>query len=115
MRALGSKYSTFFWITLIVFAELASFWLLQKSVDSSKNALFYVLCSILLFGIVVPLSFRETLKGTKLAVSNLYWIIASEIGSVALGLIVFKQSLTVNDYAAVALLSLAAVVQVFQS
>jgi hypothetical protein len=103
--------ATIFWITCIVGAELLAFALLQKSVDSSKNAYIYITTSILLFGLVVPLAFRETLKGNKIAISNLYWIIASQIGSVILGYYAFNQSLSTREYFAVALLILATFVQ----
>lgn len=102
---------TFFLITCIVAAELTSFALLQKSVDSSKNAYMNISTSILLFGLVVPLAFRETLKGNKIAISNLYWIIASQIGSVVLGYYAFNQNLSTREYFAVALLIIATLVQ----
>jgi len=104
--------STLYWIAVIVAAELTSFTLLQKSVDSPHNAKIYIATAMILFGGVVTLAFRETLRGTKIAISNLYWIIASEIGSVILGYAVFKQKLKPKDYAAVSLLILATVVQV---
>lgn len=107
-----SKNKTLFWITLIVAAELTSFALLQKSVDSPVHSNVYIAIAILLFGLVVPLAFRETLRGTKIAISNFYWIIASELGSIALGYAVFKQKLTTKDYAAVVFLIMATMVQV---
>ena len=111
MRAPTGKISTLVWITCIVAAELVAFALLQKTVDSPKNAALYITISILLFGLVVPLAFRETLKGNKIAISNLYWIIASQFGSVILGYWVFKQSLSSREYAAIGLLVLATIVQ----
>ena len=61
------------------------------------------------FGTVVPLAFRETLRiSSGIAVSNLYWIILSQVGSVALGAFAFKQTLKPTgkpeDWAAVVLL-----------
>lgn len=105
--------SPFLWVTFIVAAELAAFALLQKSVDSPKNRALYITTAILLFGLVVPLSFREMLRGSQIAIANLYWIVASQIGSVALGYFVFKQKLATKDYAAIGLLLLATMVQVF--
>jgi len=53
----------------------------------------------------------DALKGNKIAISNLYWIIASQIGSVILGYYAFNQSLSTREYFAVALLILATIVQ----
>jgi hypothetical protein len=110
MRAWSGNVTTLFWITCIVAAELLAFALLQKSVDSTKNAAFYITTSILLFGLVVPLAFRETLKGNQIAISNLYWILASQIGSMALGYFAFRQTLSLREYSAVGLLLLATLI-----
>lgn len=107
----SSLVKTLFWITCIIVAELTSFALLQKSIDSHKNATLYIIISILLFGIVVPLAFRETLKANKIAISNLYWIIGSQIGSVILGYYAFKQNVSRREYVAISLLLLATIVQ----
>lgn len=63
--------------------------------------------SCLLFGLVVPLAFRESLKGSKIPISNLYWIVLSEIGALALGYFAFKETLNTKQYVAVALLVVA--------
>ena len=110
MRGPSGNVTTLFWITCIVAAELLAFALLQKSVDSTKNAAFYITTSILLFGLVVPLAFRETLKGNQIAISNLYWIIASQIGSMALGYFAFRQTLSLREYSAVGLLIIATLI-----
>jgi hypothetical protein len=112
MRELSKNYSVWFWVTVIVVSELIAFTLLQKSVDSPKNANTYIAISIFLFGLGVTLPFRETLKGNKIAVSNLYWIIASSLGSFALGYFAFNQSLGAKEYAGIALLILATAIQV---
>ena len=104
---------TLLWITLIVAAELTAFALLQNSVDSTKHAARNITGAILLFGLVVPLAFRQTLRGTQIAVSNLYWIILSQIGSILLGYFAYNQSLSRKEYIAVGLLLLATAVQVF--
>jgi multidrug transporter EmrE-like cation transporter len=111
MREISSNGKILFWISCIVVAELTAFALLQKSVDSSKNSALYIGIAMLLFGIVVPLAFRETLKGNKIAISNLYWIIASQIGAVLLGYFAYKQTLSSREYVAVGLLLLSAIVQ----
>jgi multidrug transporter EmrE-like cation transporter len=108
-----SSLRTLFYITLIVAAELTAFTLLQYSVDSPKRAALNITLSILLFGLVVPLAFRETLKGNKIAIANLYWIIASAIGSIALGYILFNQTLTSKEYIAVGVLIAVTMYQVF--
>jgi multidrug transporter EmrE-like cation transporter len=105
-----STIKTILWITSIVIAELIAFALLQTSVDSPKHATLYITISILLFGLVVPIAFRETLKGNKIAVSNMYWIIASQIGSVILGYWLFQQHLSTKEYIAIFLLILATLV-----
>jgi hypothetical protein len=105
-----SSLRTILWITCIVIAELVAFALLQTSVDSPKYATLYIIIAILLFGIVVPIAFRETLKGNNIAVSNLYWIIGSQIGSVILGYLIFKQNLSRKEYIAIFLLILATLV-----
>jgi len=105
-----STVKTVLWITCIVVAELIAFALLQTSVDSPKHATWYIIISVLLFGLVVPLAFRETLKGNKIAVSNLYWIIASQIGSVILGYWLFQQHLSIKEYIAIFLLFIATLV-----
>lgn len=102
-----------FWVSCIIAAELTSFWLLQQSVDKPEKSGIYIFLSILLFGLVVPLAFRETLKGTQIAVANLYWIIASSIGSIILGYFAFNQQLTTKEYVAFALLIGATAVAVF--
>ena len=113
MRELSEKYQTFFWVSVIVAAELTAFALLQKSVDSSKNATFYILSAMFLFGVVVSLAFRETLFGNKIAIANLYWIVASTIGSAILGYWVFKQNLEKKDIAAIVILLIAIYVQLY--
>ena len=112
MHELSKNYSVWLWITVIVACELTAFALLQKSVESPKYSNTYVAISILLFGLGVTLAFRETLKGNKIAVSNLYWIIASSLGSFALGYFVFNQSLGTKEYVGIALLLAATAIQV---
>ena len=102
-----------FWISCIIAAELTSFWLLQESVDKPEKSGIYIFFSILLFGLVVPLAFRETLRGTQIAVANLYWIIASSIGSIILGYFAFNQHLSTKVYIAFGLLIAATAVAVF--
>lgn len=104
---------TLFWVTLIVVAELIAFALLQKSIDTAYNRNVNVVFSILLFGLVVPLAFRESLRGNAIAISNLYWIITSLIGSILLGYFAFHQKLAIKDYAAVGLVCVAFAVQIF--
>jgi len=103
-----TKARVLLFVSLIVAAELTSFALLQKSIDTHAPG--KVAAAMLLFGIVVPLAFRETLRDTPIAVSNLYWIVASSLGSVALGS-AFGQTLTSREYAAIALLIAATVIQ----
>lgn len=105
-----STVKTLLWITCIVVAELTAFILLQKSIESPMHSTLYIIISIILFGLVVPLAFRETLRGNKIAISNLYWIIASQIGSVILGYWLFNQNLTASEYASIFLLILATIV-----
>jgi multidrug transporter EmrE-like cation transporter len=100
---------TLFWITIIVAAELTAFVLLQKSIDSKKNRLFYITTSILLFTIV-PLAFRETLKVNSIAMSNFYWIVLSEIGAVIVGYLFFTQKLSTREWIAISLLVLASII-----
>jgi hypothetical protein len=103
---------TFGFVTLIVAAELAAFALLQNSVDTDEHKIFYLVSSCLLFGLIVPLAFRETLKlGNQIALSNLYWIVLSLIGSALLGFLAFQQKLTAKNYAAFGLLLLAVIIQ----
>lgn len=113
MRSMTSNVSVLFWVSVIVAAELIAFALLQKSVDSPKNANLYIAISMVLFGVFVTLAFRETLKGTKIAVSNLYWIIASSFGSFLLGYFVFNQTLAAKEYAGIGLLVVATAIQAF--
>jgi hypothetical protein len=68
---------TLFFVTCIVAAELTAFALLQNSVDTPHRKAFNITVSILLFGIIVPLSFRETLKGNK--PSNMRKVIVDSI------------------------------------
>ena len=104
----GSTIRIIAWVTLIVAAELTAFWLLQKSLDRPKKVA-YIAAAVALFGIVVPLAFRQTLReGSDIAVSNLYWIILSQAGSVALGAVAFKQTLSAREWAATALLAASA-------
>jgi multidrug transporter EmrE-like cation transporter len=103
------KSKVFLWVTLIVAAELTAFALLQDSVD--HHAPGKVVVAMLLFGIVVTLSFRESLRGAAIAVSNLYWIILSSLGSVALGYYLYDQKLTSRQYIAVGLLVAATTIQ----
>jgi multidrug transporter EmrE-like cation transporter len=99
-------------VTLIVSAELTAFALLQNSVDSQRHEIFYLLSACLLFGLVVPLAFRETLRiGNAIAISNLYWIALSLLGSVVLGYFAFDQKPSGKNYAAMALLLIAVVIQ----
>lgn len=111
MASTGLK--NLFWVTCIVAAELLAFALLQNSVDNTKHANLNIFFAILLFGLVVPLAFRETLRGTQIAISNLYWIIASSIGSILLGYFAFNQQLKTKEFVAFSLLLLATAVAVF--
>lgn len=100
------------WVSVIVAAELAAFSLLQRSVGTdvrpSVKAL-HVAGAMALFGLVVPLAFRETLRGgSNMAVSNLYWIILSQLGTVALGYVAFGQKLLAHEWIAFALLAASA-------
>jgi len=101
------------WVSFIVAAELIAFWMLQKSVDTPKHAALYITLSILLFGLIVPLAFRQTLTSTQIAVSNMYWIILSQIGSIVLGYLAFNQKISGRSMVAVVLLFLAVWVQLF--
>lgn len=109
----NKKLKTLFFVTCIVAAELTAFTFLQKSLDSKKNEMFHLISAILLFGLVVPLAFRETLRGNPIAIANLYWIIASAIGSVIIGYWVFKQTLSTKDFIAIGLLIIATLVQFY--
>ena len=99
--------STIGWITLIVIAELISFSLLQSSVEEDNdNRVLYVIIAMIIFGTVVPLAFRETLYDDgNMAVSNLYWIILSHIGTVLLAYIVYKKNINLRDWIAFGILS----------
>ena len=100
------------WITIIVAAELISFALLQESVNSEKHAFVYTLLACLLFGLAVPLAFKETLRdGNEIAAANLYWIILSAIGSILVGYLIFKQPLTRKEVITVTLLFIAITAQ----
>ena len=103
------KVHPIFWITLIVVLELTSFALLQKSLESEKNKTAYIIISVLLFSLV-PLAFRESLRGSQIAVSNLYWILLSQIGSIILGYAMFKQKFGSKETISVILLIIAAIV-----
>ena len=105
---------TIFWVTLIVAAELIAFALLQKAVDEPKNSAIYTFIACLLFGIIVPLAFKETLgNGNIIAAANFYWIVLSAIGSAGLGYWVFKQNLTRKELVSIPLLLLAISAQLF--
>jgi hypothetical protein len=108
-----SSLRTLFFVSCIVAAELTAFGLLQNSVDYSKHKAFNITLSILLFGLIVPLAFRETLKGNKIAIANLYWILASAIGSIFVGYFLYDQDLTRKEYISFALLGIATLYQVF--
>jgi multidrug transporter EmrE-like cation transporter len=110
---MNEKAKILLYITMIVSAELTAFTLLQKSIDKPDHAALYITTSILLFGLVVPLAFRETLRGTQIAIANLYWIIASVIGSIILGYVVFNQQLSKKEYIVVGVLLAAIAYQVF--
>ena len=93
------------WVTAIVAAELLAFTLLQKSVDSDAKRPALILGAMALFGVVVPLAFRETLReGSAVNVSNLYWILLSQSGAVLLDLLVFKKVIRGKDYISMGLL-----------
>ena len=96
-----------FWITLIVILELISFALLQKSLDNEKNRNAYIITAVILFSFV-PLAFRESLRGTQIAVSNLYWILLSQIGSIILGYAMFNQKIGSRETISIVLLIIAA-------
>lgn len=98
--------STIGWITLIVIAELVSFSLLQSSIeDDNDYKTLYIITAMIIFGTVVPLAFRETLfDDGNMAVSNLYWIILSHIGTVLLAYIVYKKSINLRDWLAFGIL-----------
>jgi multidrug transporter EmrE-like cation transporter len=98
-----------FWITLIVILELISFTLLQKSLESEKNKAAYIVISVILFSLV-PLAFRESLRGSQIAVANLYWILLSQIGSIILGYAIFNQKFGSRETFSVVLLIIAALV-----
>jgi multidrug transporter EmrE-like cation transporter len=102
------------WVTVIVAAELLAFALLQKALDDEKQGALYTIIACLLFGIIVPLAFKEALaSGNMIAAANLYWIVLSQIGSVVLGYWVFKQNLTRKEMVAIPLLLLAVIAQFF--
>lgn len=89
------------WVSLIVAAELAAFGLLQRSVDEPSNKALNVVGAMALFGTVVPLAFRQTLhEDGNMAISNLYWIILSQLGTVALASAVYKKSMHAREWAA---------------
>jgi hypothetical protein len=89
------------WVSLIVGAELAAFSLLQRSVDEPTNKALNVAAAMVLFGTIVPLAFRETLQeGGNMAISNLYWIILSQLGTVALASAVYKKQMHAREWAA---------------
>ena len=95
--------STLGWITVVAAAELLAFYLLQTSLTESNPL--YLVGACLLFGIVVPLAFRESLRsGTNVPIANLYWIVFSEIGAVLLAYFVFKQTLSKREMVAIGLL-----------
>ena len=109
-----SNLRTLGWITVIVAAELFAFALLQKSIDSNSNAIFNTVVACILFGLAVPLAFKETLRdGNQIAAANLYWIILSAIGSILVGYLVFKQQLSRRELLSVPLLIAAVTAQMF--
>ena len=115
----NSKLTILSWVTVIVVAELIAFSFLQRSVDpkiSSKKQTMYIIIAMLLFGCIVPIAFRETLKTEKssLQMSNLFWVIFSQLGTILLGYIMFQQNLDKYDWLATILLIASAVVAFFK-
>ena len=111
----GNTGSALAWTSLIVIAELWAFYLLQKNVDEN-GPLFSgkVIFSVLLFGLVVPYAFRKILMGgTHVPIANLYWIVFSQIGSVALAYFLLNQKIKMKDWIAISLLFLAVIITVF--
>ena len=111
----GTTSTAFAWTSLIVIAELWAFYLLQKNVDEKSSLLSgKVILSVLLFGLVVPYSFRKVLLGgTNVPIANLYWIVLSQIGSVALAYYLLNQKIKLKDWIAISLLILAVIITVF--
>ena len=68
--------------------------------------------AIFLFGAIVPYSFRETLRdeNSSLQFSNLFWIVISQLGTIFVGYILFKQHLDINDWISTILLMASAIV-----
>lgn len=111
----GNTGSALAWTSLIVIAELWAFYLLQKNVDEKASLISgKVIFSILLFGLVVPYSFRKILLGgTHVPIANLYWIVLSQIGSVLLAYYLLNQKIKMKDWIAISLLFLAVIITVF--
>lgn len=106
----------FFWTSIIVFAELVAFYVIQKNVDDNQAKLFSsrFVVACLLFGLVVPYSFQKVLSGgTNVPLANLYWIVFSQLGSILLGSLLLNQNIKSKDWFAVVLLIGAGAVSVY--
>ena len=102
------------WITVIVIAELISFHYLQRSIEDTNNKMLNLLIAMIIFGTFVPLAFRQTLfDGGNMAISNLYWIILSHIGTVLLASIIYEKKIKIYDWITFGVLIISVLIPIF--
>jgi multidrug transporter EmrE-like cation transporter len=90
----------YWYVLLIVMLETMAMSCFKKSVDS--NAFFAI---GVLFYAAVGYLLRVTMNASGMAMTNAIWSGASVLATTIVGILLFKETLHVHDYAAIALIA----------
>ena len=83
-----------FWLSLILLLEATALYSIKYASKKDEN---YLIISILCYAIIPYCLYRIVTRGQGIAITNIVWNIASSLYGLFIGMLLFRESLTIRQ------------------